>query len=229
VISFDWRQLQQDLDARGWAVAKGLLSTADCRAMANLFASETGFRSHVRMARHGFGKGEYKYFSYPLPPLIAELRTSLYPPLSEIANRLNHAMGIDERYPASHAEYLHQCHAAGQTRPTPLLLKYGPGDYNRLHQDLYGEMVFPLQLTVLLSKPETDFTGGEFVITEQQARMQSRPYVVPLGQGDAVIFTVRQRPARSARGFARVTMRHGVSEIRSGSRHALGIIFHDAK
>ncbi len=227
--SLDWSRIRHNLDARGWAVIKGLLAVTDCQPLAKQFADEKRFRSHVHMARHGFGRGEYKYFSYPLPEIIAGLRTSLYPHLSEIANDWNMAMGLDERYPASHAEYLQQCHDAGQTRPTPLLLAYGPGDYNRLHQDLYGELVFPLQLTVLLSQPETDFTGGEFVLTEQQPRMQSRPYVVPLERGDAVVFAVRQRPVRSVRGFTRVTMRHGVSEIRSGNRHALGIIFHDAK
>lgn len=229
MIAINWPAVHQDLDAQGWAVVKNLLATAECQSLSNLFAGEKTFRSHVHMARHGFGRGEYKYFSYPLPGQVADLRTSLFPYLSEIANHWNLAMGFDERYPATHAEYLQQCHDAGQTRPTPLLLSYGPGDYNRLHQDLYGALVFPLQLTVLLSNPENDFTGGEFILTEQQPRTQSRPYVAPLGQGDAVIFTVRQRPVRSARGFARVNMRHGVSEIRSGNRHALGIIFHDAK
>lgn len=228
VQAIDWRQLNADLDAKGFATVSGLLSEQECQATANLFAAGNIFRSHVHMARHGFGRGEYKYFSYPLPGLIAGLRTALYPPLAETANRWNAALGIADRYPPTHAEYLRHCHDAGQTRPTPLLLKYGPGDYNRLHQDLYGELVFPLQLTILLSQPQTDFTGGEFVITEQQARMQSRPHVVPLGQGDAVIFAVRERPIRSTRGFTRVTMRHGVSELRSGQRHALGIIFHDA-
>ncbi|MSP42841.1 MAG: proline hydroxylase [Alphaproteobacteria bacterium] len=201
----------------------------ECLGVAALFAAGKGFRSHVDMARHGFGRGEYKYFSYPLPELIGGLRTGLYPPLADIANEWNAALGIEARYPPVHAHYLQQCHEAGQTRPTPLLLSYGLGDYNRLHQDLYGELVFPLQLTVLLSCPDVDFTGGEFVLTEQQARMQSHPYVVPLAQGDAIIFAVRQRPVRGARGFTRVTMRHGVSEIRSGSRQAMGIIFHDAK
>ncbi len=228
MICIDWRQIEQDLDARGWAVVKGLLTVAQCVDVAMLFDDGKIFRSHVHMARHGFGRGEYKYFSYPLPSLIAGLRTNLYPHLSGIANRWNIAMGFDVHYPATYAEYRQQCLDAGQARPTPLVLKYGPGDYNRLHQDLYGELVFPLQLTVLLSNPETDFTGGEFVLTEQQARMQSRPTVVPLRQGDGVIFAVRQRPMQSARGFARVNIRHGVSEIRTGSRHALGIIFHDA-
>ena len=227
--AINWPRIRDQLDANGWAVLQGLLSTDECRAVAALFAGDKGFRSHVRMARHGFGRGEYKYFSYPLPEFIGGLRASLYPPLAEIANDWNAAMGIETRYPPAHAHYLQQCHEAGQARPTPLLLSYGPGDYNRLHQDLYGDMVFPLQLTVLLSRPDTDFTGGEFVLTEQQARMQSRPSVVPLAQGDAIIFAVRQRPVRGARGFTRVTMRHGVSEIRSGNRQALGIIFHDAK
>jgi hypothetical protein len=229
MIAMNWPRVQQDLDAQGWAVVKNFLPVTECHSVAKLFAGNKGFRSHVHMARHGFGRGEYKYFSYPLPGQVADLRTSLFPHLSEIANDWNVAMGIGERYPETHAEYLQQCHDAGQTRPTPLLLSYGPGDYNRLHQDLYGALVFPLQLTVLLSNPEKDFTGGEFILTEQQPRMQSRPYVAPLGQGDAVIFAVRRRPVRSARGFARVNMRHGVSEIRSGNRHALGIIFHDAK
>ncbi|MEQ1888788.1 MAG: 2OG-Fe(II) oxygenase [Alphaproteobacteria bacterium] len=229
MISIDWSQIEQHLDARGWAVVKGLLTVVQCRDVAQLFDNGKIFRSHVHMARHGFGRGEYKYFSYPLPGLIAELRTTLYPYLSRIANRWNTAMDFDVGYPATHAEYRQQCLDAGQARPTPLLLKYGPGDYNRLHQDLYGELVFPLQLTVLLSNPENDFTGGEFVLTEQQARMQSRPTVAPLYQGDGVIFAVRQRPVQTARGFSRVNIRHGVSEIRSGNRHALGIIFHDAK
>lgn len=229
MIAIGWALVRERLDAQGWAVIPALMSVEECRAVAAMFSGENNFRSHVHMARHGFGRGEYKYFSYPLPEPIAGLRAALYPPLAEIANHWNAAMGIEARYPHSHAQYIKQCHDAGQPRPTPLLLSYGPGDYNRLHQDLYGEEVFPLQLTVLLSRPETDFTGGEFVLTEQQARMQSRPYVVPLAQGDAILFAVRQRPVRSARGFTRVTMRHGVSEIRSGRRQALGIIFHDAK
>ena len=229
MIVIDWPQVRSHLDAQGWACVPGLLMVEECRAVAAQFTRDEIFRSHVHMARHGFGRGEYKYFSYPLPERISALRTALFPPLAEIANDWNEALGIEARYPASHAEYLQQCHDAGQTRPTPLLLSYGPGDYNRLHQDLYGELMFPLQLAVLLSRPKTDFTGGEFVLTEQQARMQSRPSVVPLAQGDAIIFAVRQRPVRGARGFTRVTMRHGVSEVRSGSRKVLGIIFHDAK
>ena len=224
----DWLTVLSDLDLRGWAVIKALLSAAQCRRVAAMFTAENIFRSHVHMARHAFGSGEYKYFSYPLPELIAQLRNDLYPPLSEIANRWNAMLGIVERFPATHANYLRQCHAAGQTRPTPLLLRYGPGDYNRLHQDLYGEKVFPLQLTLLLSQPQNDFTGGEFVMTESRARMQTRPYVAPLGQGDAVVFAVNLRPVRSAHSYGRVTMRHGVSALHSGQRFALGIIFHDA-
>jgi uncharacterized protein len=193
VIAIGWAQVREQLDAQGWAVIPALMSVETCRAVAAMFSGEKVFRSHVHMARHGFGRGEYKYFSYPLPEPIAGLRAALYPPLAEIANHWNDALGIGARYPQTHAQYIKQCHDAGQSRPTPLLLSYGPGDYNRLHQDLYGELVFPLQLTVLLSSPETDFSGGEFVLTEQQARMQSRPYVIPLAQGDAVIFAVRQR------------------------------------
>jgi uncharacterized protein len=224
----DWLTVLSDLDLRGWAMIKALLPAAQCRRVAAMFTAENIFRSHVHMARHAFGSGEYKYFSYPLPELIAQLRNDLYPPLSEIANRWNAMLGIVERFPATHANYLRQCHAAGQTRPTPLLLRYGPGDYNRLHQDLYGEKVFPLQLTLLLSQPQNDFTGGEFVMTESRARMQTRPYVAPLGQGDAVVFAVNLRPVRSAHGYGRITMRHGVSALHSGQRFALGIIFHDA-
>ncbi|MFZ5914325.1 MAG: 2OG-Fe(II) oxygenase [Pseudomonadota bacterium] len=224
----DWLTVLSDLDLRGWAVIKALLPAAQCRRVAAMFTAENIFRSHVHMARHAFGSGEYKYFSYPLPELIAQLRNDLYPPLSEIANRWNAMLGIVERFPATHANYLRQCHAAGQTRPTPLLLRYGPGDYNRLHQDLYGDMVFPLQLTLLLSQPQNDFTGGEFVMTESRARMQTRPYVAPLGQGDAVVFAVNLRPVRSVHGYGRITMRHGVSALHSGQRFALGIIFHDA-
>ena len=194
-----------------------------------LYAADAPFRSRVVMARHGFGRGEYKYFAYPLPPAIAALRSALYPPLAPIANRWNEQMGIEVRFPSDHTEFLARCHKAGQLKPTPLLLQYGPGDYNCLHQDLYGEHVFPLQVAILLSEPGADFTGGEFVLTEQRPRMQSRAEVVPLRQGDGVLFPVHHRPVQGTRGVYRVTMRHGVSRLRSGRRHTLGIIFHDAK
>ena len=228
VNALNWERLSQDLDARGCAMIEGLVTREECNALASLYPVDDIFRSRVVMARHGFGRGEYKYFSYPLPEIVAELRTAIYPHLAPIANRWNAAMGIDVRYPEKHADYIARCHAAGQTRPTPLLLQYGADDYNCLHQDLYGEHVFPLQLTILLSEPERDFTGGEFVITEQRPRMQSRPEVVPLRQGDAVIFAVNHRPVQGTRGVYRVKLRHGVSRVRSGHRHTLGIIFHDA-
>jgi uncharacterized protein len=227
LASFDWDELAGDLDARGNAVVERLLSPAQCRSVAALYEADERFRSKIVMARHGFGRGEYKYFSYPLPPLVAELRTSLYPHLAAIANRWNAALGIDVRYPAAHPAFVQRCHAAGQTRPTPLLLRYDAGDYNCLHQDLYGEHVFPLQATILLSD-ESDFAGGEFVLTEQRPRMQSRPEVVPLHQGDAVIFAVQHRPVQGSHGVYRVNMRHGVSRVRRGHRQTLGIIFHDA-
>lgn len=213
------------LDTQGWAALPRLLDAGQCAATVALYDERERFRSEVVMARHGFGRGAYRYFAYPLPPLVQQLRTALYPRLAPIANRWHERMGMARRFPATHADYLAECHAAGQTRPTPLLLRYGPGDYNCLHQDLYGENVFPLQCAVLLSE---GFEGGEFVLTEQRPRMQSRAAVVPLGQGDAVIFAVSQRPVRGGKGDYRVTMRHGVSEIRAGSRHTLGIIFHDA-
>ena len=223
----DWAAIELDLGAFGCAVLPGLLPAAECLALCDLYPRDDLFRSRIVMARHGFGKGEYKYFRYPLPGTVAKLRASLYPPLAAIANRWNQALAIDVRYPVTHAAYLKRCQEAGQTKPTPLLLAYGPGDYNCLHQDLYGDLAFPLQVAILLSPPGA-FTGGEFVLTEQRPRMQSRAEVVPLAQGDAVIFPVHHRPTRGVRGVYRVTMRHGVSRIRSGSRHTLGIIFHDA-
>ena len=229
VETIDWERVSQDLDAQGNALLERLLSPEECRATASLYSKDEIFRSRVVMARHGFGLGEYKYFSYPLPRLIAGLRTTIYPHLVPIANRWNKAMGIDVRYPEKHADFIERCHRAGQIRPTPLLLQYGTEDYNCLHQDLYGEHVFPLQLTILLSEPEKDFTGGEFVITEQRPRMQSRPMVVPLRQGDGVLFAVHNRPVRGKKGIYRVIFRHGVSRVRSGHRHTLGIIFHDAQ
>ena len=229
VLTLDWQSIAQDLDTQGCTVIEGLLSLEECTQISGLYLHEEMFRSRVIMSRHGFGKGEYKYFTYPLPPLIEQLRKAAYPHLVPIANRWNEAMRIEVRYPEEHADFIERCHAAGQSKPTPLLLQYGPGDYNCLHQDLYGPHVFPLQLATLLSSPGNDFTGGEFVMTEQRPRMQSRPMVVPLTQGDAVIFAVHQRPVQGTRGKYRVNLRHGVSRIRSGRRHTLGIIFHDAK
>jgi hypothetical protein len=226
---YDWTELGAELDGYGATVLKGLLSPAECRDIAALYPHEQHFRSHIHMARHGFGKGEYRYFRYPLPDLIGGLRTALYPRLAPIANQWNERMGEAARYPAGHADFQKLCHAAGQLRPTPLLLQYGPGDFNCLHQDLYGELAFPLQVAILLSEPDRDFTGGEFVLTEQRPRMQSRAEVVPLRQGDAVAFAVHNRPVRGAKGYYRVNLRHGVSRLRSGQRHTLGIIFHDAR
>jgi uncharacterized protein len=217
------------LQLRGHAVLPQLLTPAECDAITGLYPHSRHFRSRVVMARHGFGQGEYQYFSYPLPDAVQRLRSTLYPQLVGVANRWNEAMGIDVRYPPLHEDFLARCHAAGQLRPTPLLLQYGEGDYNCLHQDLYGEHVFPLQVAVLLSQPGRDFTGGEFVLTEQRPRMQSRPEVVPLQQGDAVVFAVHHRPVQGSKGFYRVNMRHGVSTVRSGHRHTLGVIFHDAE
>lgn len=227
-VAIDWNRVSDDLDRRGSAVVEKLLPAAECDAIAALYADQRRFRSRVVMARHGFGQGEYQYFGYPLPAPIARLRTSLYPPLADIANRWNAAMHVPVRFPPTHAAFLKRCHAAGQRRPTPLLLQYGSGDYNCLHQDLYGEHVFPLQLTILLSEPGKDFTGGEFVMTEQRPRMQSRAEVVPLSKGDAVIFAVHTRPVHGTRGIYRVNMRHGVSRVHSGKRYTAGIIFHDA-
>ena len=229
VKSFDWKRISQDLDARGSAMSEHLLSPDECQRTAALYTQDELFRSRVEMGRHGFGRGEYKYFSYPLPSLIAELRTAIYSHLVPIANRWNGVLGIDVRYPEEHADFLERCQQAGQLKPTPLLLQYGADDYNCLHQDLYGEHVFPLQLAILLSEPGKDFTGGEFVMTEQRPRMQSRPEVVPLRQGDGVVFAVHNRPVQGTRGVYRVNLRHGVSRVRSGHRHTLGIIFHDAQ
>jgi len=228
VGAIDWERVAQDLDARGCATIEGLLAADECRALAALYPADALFRSRVVMARHGFGRGEYKYFAYPLPEPVSALRTSLYPPLAPIANRWNAAMGIDVRYPAAHADFVARCHEAGQLRPTPLLLRYAADDYNCLHQDLYGEHAFPIQVAILLSQPGRDFTGGELVLTEQRPRMQSRPEVVSLAQGDAVAFAVHHRPVQGTRGVYRVHLRHGVSRLRSGQRHTLGIIFHDA-
>jgi uncharacterized protein len=216
------------LDEQGFVLRQGFLDAGQCRELAGLYDDATRFRSRVVMARHGFGRGEYQYFSYPLPRLVQQLRERLYAELAPIANAWNEQLGSELRFPDSHAEFLARCHAAGQQRPTPLLLRYGPGDFNCLHQDLYGEHVFPLQMAVLLSRPEEDFTGGEFVLTEQRPRQQSRVAVVPLQQGDAVIFAVNERPLRGSRGFYRVKLRHGVSRLHSGHRHTLGIILHDA-
>jgi len=226
--AYDWAGLADELDAHGCAMLEALLSPNECMALARLYADDGRFRSRVVMGRHGFGRGEYRYFDYPLPDVVAELRGAAYPLLVPIANRWNASMGLAVRYPATHAEFIERCHAAGQRRPTPLLLQYGADDYNCLHQDLYGEHVFPLQLAILLSEPGRDFSGGEFVLTEQRPRMQSRVEVAPLRQGDAVLFAVHQRPVQGTRGSYRVTMRHGVSRVRSGHRHTLGIIFHDA-
>ena len=227
--SSGWAGTAARLNTHGSAVIRQLLSPAQCVSVAGLYTEARHFRSRVVMQRHGFGQGEYQYFNYPLPELVAQLRASLYPRLVGVANAWNEAMGLATRYPPGHADFLVRCHQAGQQRPTPLLLQYGPGDYNCLHQDLYGEHVFPLQVAVLLSRPGEDFTGGEFVLTEQRPRMQSRPEVVPLAQGDAVLFAVHHRPVQGARGFYRVNMRHGVSTVRNGQRHTLGIIFHDAQ
>ena len=229
VTALDWTRIAGELDAHGCATTGALLSADECATLSSRYDEEGIYRSRVIMARHGFGRGEYKYFSYPLPDTIAAMRAALYPPLAEVANRWNEKLGLDQRFPGEHAAYLKRCHAAGQTKPTPLLLQYGPGDYNCLHQDVYGELVFPLQVAFLLSRPAENFTGGEFVLTEQRPRMQSRAEVVPLRQGEGVIFPVHHRPVQGTRGVYRVNMRHAVSRLRSGKRHTLGIIFHDAK
>ncbi|HEX3380552.1 MAG TPA: 2OG-Fe(II) oxygenase [Paraburkholderia sp.] len=228
VDGLDWPRIEHDLDQYGCAAVAQLLTPRECDALSALYARDGLYRSRIVMARHGFGRGEYKYFAYPLPPLVDGLRGALYPHLVPVANRWNIAMGIDVRYPPKHSDFIRRCHDAGQVRPTPLILQYGEGDYNCLHQDLYGEHVFPLQVAVLLSEPGRDFTGGEFVMTEQRPRMQSRAEVVPLAKGDAVVFTVNSRPVQGTRGPYRVNLRHGVSRLRSGHRHTVGIIFHDA-
>ena len=228
MTAIDWDDVGEQLDTAGCAVIPGLLDARLCTQLAACYDQAPRFRSRVVMERHGFGRGEYQYFAYPLPAPVAELRTTLYPPLARIANRWQAALGLDVRFPTEHADFLARCHAAGQLRPTPLLLRYRAGDYNCLHQDLYGEQVFPLQVAVLLSRPGEDFEGGEFVLTEQRPRMQSRAEVVALGQGDAVVFAVNQRPVQGTRGVYRVAMRHGVSRVRRGLRHTLGVIFHDA-
>lgn len=228
IQAFDWAGTAEQLDAHGCALIPKLLSASDCAALVACYDEDTLFRSRIIMARHGFGRGEYKYFAYPLPEPIATLRESLYPRLVTVANRWNRSMKSEVRYPAQHAEFITRCHHAGQTRPTPLLLQYGTGDFNALHQDLYGEHAFPLQVAILLSEPDRDFTGGEFVLTEQRPRMQSRAEVVPLRRGDGVVFAVHNRPVQGTRGMYRVNLRHGVSRLRSGHRHTVGIIFHDA-
>jgi uncharacterized protein len=227
--AIDWAGVSAGLDRSGWAMLEGVLSSAECGALAACYDEGALFRSRVVMARHGFGRGEYQYFAYPLPDLLARLRTSLYARLAPFANDWNERMGVAIRYPDRHADFLERCHAAGQTRPTPLLLRYVADDYNCLHQDLYGEHVFPFQVAFLLAEPGADFTGGEFVLTEQRPRMQSRVEVVPLRRGDGVIFAVHHRPVRGGRGTYRVTLRHGVSRVRSGRRHTLGVVFHDAR
>jgi hypothetical protein len=224
-----WTETLAELNQQGSAIIPQLLSASECEALVRLYPDGRHFRSRVVMQQHGFGRGEYQYFSYPLPETVARLRATLYPELVGVANAWNEAMGLEVRYPEDHASFLARCHAAGQQRPTPLLLRYGPGDYNCLHQDLYGEHVFPIQVAVLLSRPGEDFTGGEFVLTEQRPRMQSRPEVVPLAQGDAVVFAVHHRPVQGSRGVYRVNMRHGVSRLRAGHRYTLGVIFHDAQ
>ena len=229
IRDYDWNEIGSELDGSGCAVLTKLMTPSECAEIASLYPREEHFRSHIHMARHGFGKGEYRYFKYPLPELIGDLRAALYTRVAPLANAWNERMNIAARYPRLHADYLKVCHKAGQTRPTPLLLQYVAGDFNCLHQDLYGDLAFPLQVTVLLSAPNNDFTGGEFALTEQRPRMQSRVEVVPLQQGDAVLFAVHNRPVQGTKGTYRVNLRHGVSRVRSGHRHTLGIIFHDAR
>jgi hypothetical protein len=229
IHELDWHRISQDLDEHGNALLPDLVSSEECDALASLCPDDKHFHSRVVMERYSFGRGEYKYFHYPLPEIISELRTALYSQLAPIANKWNEVLGIEVRYPKKHSDFIRRCDKAGQPRPTPLLLQYGPGDFNCLHQDLYGDLAFPLQVAILLSEPESDFTGGEFVLTEQRPRMQSRAEVVPLRQGDAVAFAVHNRPVKGTKGNYRVNLRHGVSRIRSGLRHTVGIIFHDAQ
>ena len=224
-----WDRALEELDAQGNAKLNRVLTAQECESLSDLYEQDDAFRSTVVMQRHGFGRGEYRYFNYPLPNIVASLRTAVYARLVPLANRWQEAMGVSTRYPEEHKDYLKRCHEAGQNRATPLLLRYRTEDYNCLHQDLYGEQLFPIQLTILLSEPEKDFTGGEFVMTEQRPRMQSRPMVVSLRQGDGVLFAVRHRPVQGSKGVYRVNLRHGVSRIQSGERYALGIIFHDAQ
>ncbi len=226
--AIEWEAASAELDAQGWVVLPQLLSDEECGSISGLYDAAQGFRSHVVMQRHGYGRGEYRYFSYPLPPLVARLRTALYRHLVPLANQWHERMGNAVRFPAEHAAFIERCHEAGQLRPTPLLLRYGTGDYNCLHQDLYGEHVFPVQVAVLLSAPDRDFEGGELVLTEQRARMQTKATVVPLARGDALVFAVNSRPVKGVRGDYKVKQRHGVSRLRSGQRHTLGVIFHDA-
>lgn len=228
IATLDWPHIAQQLESQGWARIPALLAPEECADTAALFDRPDGFRSHVVMQRHGYGQGEYRYFAYPHPPLVARLRTALYPHLAPIANDWHARMGLPADFPPDHAGFIARCHADGQRRPTPLILRYGPGDYNRLHQDLYGAHIFPIQAVMLLSEPGTDFTGGELVLTEQRPRMQSRAQVAPMTKGDAILFAVNTRPQTGARGTYRVAMRHGVSTIWTGQRHTLGIIFHDA-
>jgi hypothetical protein len=228
VDAIDWVKVHADLDAQGWAIAPRLLTHTEADFVSGLYGHEQGFRSHVIMSRHGFGRGEYKYFSYPLPPLIQSLRTAAYSRLAPIANQWCERMGQPTRFPADHAAFLERCHRAGQLRPTPLLLEYAPEDYNCLHRDLYGEHVFPIQIAILLDQPGEDFAGGEFVMTEQRPRMQTRPMVLPLKKGDAAVFAVNSRPMKGVRGDYKVKLNHGVSKLYSGKRHTVGLIFHDA-
>lgn len=229
IDTLDWQQISRELDEQGYGLLRRLFTSEECDALATLYSEDQRFRSRIVMERFSFGRGEYKYFDYPLPGIISALRPKLYTRLQPIANHWNEVMGINMQYPKEHSQFINRCHRAGQLKPTPLLLQYGPGDFNCLHQDLYGEHVFPIQVTVLLSQPSRDFTGGEFLLVEQRPRMQSRAEVVPLTKGDAVAFAVHHRPVQGKCGYYRVNLRHGVSRVRSGRRYTLGIIFHDAK